>query len=227
MDLVTLKEQKNRLNMVRLAFLLSSEVSGPGADELLSAVLCVCVCTQAWLCVHAPLQVMWNLIANRTWCQFEVRAFSAAEGFAGGLVLVECFSSLIACICSGFHVQRNFPLKPSVFQENHKILCESVCVCVSERETRGVERNRGALLTCYYTFEDCIVLVRIHKWGNAFTPQRSCESLSYPQFKKIKIKFWWSTQGLSYVATSCKQCSHHFNYWDLAKAASLKRSLMG
>lgn len=132
MDLVTAKEQRNRLNMVRLAFLLSSEVSGPGADELLPAVRRVCVCTQAWLCVHAPLQVMWNVIANRTWCQFDVRALSATEGFAGGLVLVECFSSLIACICSGFHVQRNFPSKPAVFHENHKILCESVC-----------ERKRG------------------------------------------------------------------------------------
>ena len=55
------------------------------------------------------------------------------------LVLMECFSSLIACVFSGFHVQRNFPLKPSVLHKNHK----TVCVCRERERERESERERG------------------------------------------------------------------------------------
>lgn len=49
--------QKNRLNMERLAFLLSSEVSGPGADGLLWTVQCAWVRVYMRACVYMSVTV--------------------------------------------------------------------------------------------------------------------------------------------------------------------------
>lgn len=164
----TLKGQKNRLNMVGLAFLLTKLRGVWGQVQMDSLERCG-VCTRAWLPVPL-LQVMWkgNTIAKRTWCQFEVRGSDVTEGFAVVLLLGECFSSIILCIFTWFHVQRNFPWKPSASLQSHKS-----CMCMSGWENSSVFKWVSGHSQVYMWGCFCIsipnVLIGTEKRGNSFT----------------------------------------------------------
>ena len=103
--------------------------------------VCVCVC----VCLHA---FRWwageNAIAPSTWCQFKVERIGRDGGVRYVLVLMQCFSSLSACVFSWFYVQRNFPWNPLCCTKTQcACLCLCVCVCVSEGK-----RGRDVYLKC-------------------------------------------------------------------------------
>ena len=104
----TLKGQKNRLNTVRLAFLLTKLRGVWARCRWTRVVQClyVCVCAWAWqhLCARSfPGDVEGNMIPHRTWCQLEVsKSSNVTEGFAAVSVLVECWMFLFTKLSLGF-----------------------------------------------------------------------------------------------------------------------------
>lgn len=117
----TLKGQRTRLNTVRLAFLLT-KLGGVWARCRWTPLERCSVCAWAWLSAPALLQVTCGGDATpyRTRCQSEVlREWGVCR--LGWLSWNgKCFSSLIVCFFSGFHVQRNFPWKSSALHNNHR-----------------------------------------------------------------------------------------------------------
>lgn len=127
----TLIGQKNRLNMVRLAFLLT-KLRGVWARcrwTPLHSTVCVHVCKYAFMrACSPPGDVEGNVIPNRTWCQLEVRASDVTEGFAVVLVLMECWMFLFTYrpYFPGVSCLKEFPLTTLCVAQKP----QDVCVCV-------------------------------------------------------------------------------------------------
>lgn len=117
------EEQTKHGDMVRLAFLLT-KLRGVWARCRWT----VCLCSP-------PGDVKGNVIANRTWCQLEIRV----SVWRRGLPLcwfswnVECFSSLTVLIFTGFHVKKGIspenPLRNTA-TTRLECVCLSACLCV-------------------------------------------------------------------------------------------------
>lgn len=133
----TLKGQENRLNMVRLAFLLA-KLRGVWARcrwAQLKGAECVSVC----VCVGCPPgDGERNVIPNRTWCQLEAFFFSLCQCDGGVLLLrrfswnVECFSSLLRPYFHEVSCSKEFPPKTlCVTQKPQGLVCMWLLVCLN------------------------------------------------------------------------------------------------
>lgn len=109
----TLKGQKNRLNMVRLAFLLT-KLRGVWARCRWTPLNGgVCVHERDCICLQVTWRGTWYLTGHDVSWKSECPMWRRSLPLCWFSWNVECFSSLTVRIFAGFHVQRNFPWKPS------------------------------------------------------------------------------------------------------------------